>query len=91
MAQWGINTPSKFQNFLDYGFNEKLIPINKPAYINNNTEVVRRLESLEETIKNKQEVTINWDAYNNMIKTEVKNQVKTITKEFNPTSRRQRI
>lgn len=47
--------------------------------INNNNEVVKELQELKATIKNKPETSVNWDAMNNMVITNIERGFKTIT------------
>jgi alpha-L-arabinofuranosidase len=50
--------------------------------------LLERLDSLEKTIKNKKEVSIDFDEMNQWIKTEVENGVKKVIKHVNPNARR---
>lgn len=88
MENWGLTDNSKFNQFLKNPFNEKLISGSPKVIIQDNSEVVKRLESLEETIRNKTETQINWDEYGQMIKTEVKNGITKYTKELNLSARK---
>lgn len=91
MENWGLTDNSKFSQFLKNPFNEKLISANRPMIINDNSAVVARLESLEETIKNKVETQINWDEYGQMIETKIQDGIKRATKTLNLTNRKTRF
>ena len=89
MNNLGIGNFNMLKSMLKTPFSEKLIP-NKGGTIvvQNNSALLERLDSLEKTIKNKKEVSIDFDEMNQWIKTEVENGVKKVIKHVNPNARR---
>ena len=89
MNNLGIGNFNMLKSMLKTPFSEKLIP-NKGGTIvvQDNSALLERLDSLEKTIKNKKEVSIDFDEMNQWIKTEVENGVKKVIKHVNPNARR---
>jgi hypothetical protein len=86
MSNLGSNNFNFLKGMLKSPLNEKMITSQINVSKNDNKEIVNRLESLERTIKDKKETSVDWDSYNNMIRmnvTEMERGVKTITTHMN--------
>lgn len=79
MREWGLTDMGKFSSFLRTPFSEKLLPTPKPYPVFNDAKIIERLESLEATIKNKSEFSMDVNQLNEWVTREVRNGVKTVT------------
>jgi hypothetical protein len=77
--EMGLNSKSKFSQFLKTPFSEKIMPV-AVAQVDNYDKLARELKELKEIVKNKQEVTINWDNFDTRIETRIKGSLKEVTK-----------
>lgn len=78
-VEMGLNSKTKFNQFLKTPFSEKIMPI-MVTQNNNYDSLTKELKELKEIVKNKQEVSINWDNFDNRIETRIKNGLKEVTK-----------
>lgn len=88
MGNLGANNFNMLKSMLKTPFNEKLIPAKNNIIMQDNSAMLERLESLEQTIKNKKEVNIDIDSFGTWVTTEIENGVKKITKNYNPNPKR---
>lgn len=77
--EMGLNSKAKFSQFLKTPFSEKIMPM-AVAQVDNYDKLARELKELKEIVKNKQEVTINWDNFDTRIETRIKGSLKEVTK-----------
>lgn len=88
MANLGIGNFNMLKSMLKTPFNEKLIP-NKGSSImlQDNSALLARLDSLEQTIKNKKEVQIDFDQLNTWIEKTTENGVTNTVRKMNKNHR----
>ena len=79
MQSGGLNSKSKFSQFLKTPFSEKIMPV-AVAQHDNYDKLAREMKELKEIIRNKQEVSINWDNFDTRIETRIKGSLKEVTK-----------
>lgn len=77
--EMGLNSKSKFSQFLKTPFSEKIMPV-AVAQHDNYDKLAREMKELKEIIRNKQEVSINWDNFDTRIETRIKGSLKEVTK-----------
>lgn len=77
-AELGLNSSQKFRQFLKTPFTEKSMAISS-VQVNNYDKLAVELRELKEIVKNKQELSVNWDNFESRIETRIKNGLKEVT------------
>ena len=80
MNNLGYENFNSLKSLLKAPLNVRSLPT-ASVVVNDNREIVSRLESLERTIRDKKEVSIDFDGMNNMIHTTIEHGIKNVVRE----------
>jgi hypothetical protein len=78
-AELGLNSKDKFKQFLRTPFTEKSMSV-ASVQVNNYDKLANEMRELKEIVKNKQELSVNWDNFDTRIETKIKSGLKEVTK-----------